>query len=81
MQVPRPCFWQNYRLPGPVQTLQRSSLLRGRRSRTRVGRVTQVLQVPGGARGPRLRLHGSVADVASRAPRTHRSLRGAGRPP
>lgn len=45
-----------------------------------MGQVTQVLQVRGGSRRPRLRLHGSVAGVVSRAPRTgclrtHRSLR------
>lgn len=81
MQVPRPrpCFWQKYSLPSPVQTFQQSSLP-DQRSWTRVGQVTQVLQVRGGSRRPRLRLHGSVAGVVSRAPRTgclrtHRSLR------
>lgn len=35
-----------------------------------MGLLTQGIQVPGRARRPRLRLHGSVAGVASRAPRT-----------
>lgn len=48
--------------------------------------MTQVLQVRGGSRRPRLRLHGSVAGVVSRTPRTgclrtHRSLREAGGDP
>lgn len=49
--------------------LQRSGLCH-RSSRTRVGLLTQGIQVLGGARRPRLRLHGSVAGVASRAPRS-----------
>lgn len=67
MQAPRLCAQQSHRLP--AWKLQRSGLCH-RRSRTRVGLLTQGIRVPGAARRPRLRLHGSVAGVASRAPRS-----------
>lgn len=35
-----------------------------------MGLLTQGIQIPGEARRPQLRLHGSVAGMASRAPRT-----------